>query len=231
MNTNDYDWIQNYVRDYIESNCNSLKRGLVTSINLKEHMVKVDLALEGVEQHWCRIVESYVGNDFGMRSLPQVDEEVLVAFIDGDINHPVVIGKYYNKVDQPPKDPEFKDPDEVLFKHKSGSLIKWLKAGQIWFKAIKYFFLKGLKEVYIEGAEKVVIKDALNVHIGATELGGSLNFYADTSVNWYIRKVPGGGPYDEFKMLWANFYAFKPILWVYSPNAGIFPTMPNPETD
>jgi uncharacterized protein involved in type VI secretion and phage assembly len=43
------------------------------------------------------------GDDRGTFFLPEVDDEVLVAFDHGDINHPYVIGSLWNGVDTPPE--------------------------------------------------------------------------------------------------------------------------------
>jgi uncharacterized protein involved in type VI secretion and phage assembly len=43
------------------------------------------------------------GGERGSFFLPEVGDEVLVAFEHGDINHPVVIGALWNGVDKPPE--------------------------------------------------------------------------------------------------------------------------------
>jgi uncharacterized protein involved in type VI secretion and phage assembly len=43
------------------------------------------------------------GKDRGTFFLPEVDDEVLVAFDHGDINHPYVLGSLWNGVDTPPE--------------------------------------------------------------------------------------------------------------------------------
>ncbi len=43
------------------------------------------------------------GNDRGTFFLPEVDEEVLVAFDRGEMSHPYVIGALWNGVDAPPE--------------------------------------------------------------------------------------------------------------------------------
>ena len=43
------------------------------------------------------------GNDRGSYFLPEVGDEVLVAFEQGDIHHPYVIGALWNGKDKPPE--------------------------------------------------------------------------------------------------------------------------------
>lgn len=68
--------------------------------------VKVDLPWRGEagdESHWARIATLMVGNGYGSFFIPDVGDEVLVAFEHGDINHPYVIGALWNGVDKPPE--------------------------------------------------------------------------------------------------------------------------------
>jgi uncharacterized protein involved in type VI secretion and phage assembly len=52
---------------------------------------------------WARLSTPMAGGDRGYWQIPEVDEEVLVAFIAGDPGQPVVVGSVWNGVDQPPE--------------------------------------------------------------------------------------------------------------------------------
>lgn len=54
------------------------------------------------ESYWARIATLMAGPDRGTFFLPEVSDEVLVAFEDGDIRHPYVIGALWNGEDTPP---------------------------------------------------------------------------------------------------------------------------------
>jgi len=56
------------------------------------------------ETDWCRVAQPYAGNGYGAVFVPEVDDEVLVAFVHGDMRFPVVLGGLYNGVDKPPTD-------------------------------------------------------------------------------------------------------------------------------
>src|SRR5439155_20015735 len=56
---------------------------------------------DGEESHWARIVSYMAGKDRGTFWLPEVDDEVLVAFAHGDFNQPIVLGALWNGIDKP----------------------------------------------------------------------------------------------------------------------------------
>lgn len=51
---------------------------------------------------WVRLAEPAAGANWGSNFIARVGQEVLVDFIDGDIDRPVVIGQLYNGPDTPP---------------------------------------------------------------------------------------------------------------------------------
>lgn len=54
----------------------------------------------GEESHWCRVLSFMAGKDRGTFWLPEVDDEVLVAFIHGDFQNGIVLGCLWNGVDK-----------------------------------------------------------------------------------------------------------------------------------
>lgn len=55
------------------------------------------------ETDWAMVAMPMAGKQRGMFFLPEVDDEVLVAFLDGDINCPYIIGSLWNAKDTPPE--------------------------------------------------------------------------------------------------------------------------------
>ncbi|MFN3415948.1 MAG: type VI secretion system Vgr family protein, partial [Caldimonas sp.] len=45
---------------------------------------------------WVRVAESWAGDNWGTNFLPRRGQEVVVQFLDGDIDRPVVVGAVYN---------------------------------------------------------------------------------------------------------------------------------------
>ena len=50
---------------------------------------------------WARVLMPWAGNGWGTQFIPRVGTEVLVAFMDGDADRPVVLGGLYNGQDKP----------------------------------------------------------------------------------------------------------------------------------
>ncbi|HYG35787.1 MAG TPA: type VI secretion system tip protein TssI/VgrG, partial [Clostridia bacterium] len=53
---------------------------------------------------WLRVASQWAGNSFGTVFIPRVGQEVLVEFLHGDPDQPVVIGSLYNTEMMPPYD-------------------------------------------------------------------------------------------------------------------------------
>nr|MBL8410023.1 type VI secretion system tip protein VgrG [Dechloromonas sp.] len=51
---------------------------------------------------WVRVAEWLSGPNWGSHFLPRIGTEVLIDFLDGDIDRPVVAGQFYNGADLPP---------------------------------------------------------------------------------------------------------------------------------
>jgi phage baseplate assembly protein V len=52
---------------------------------------------------WCRVANLFAGNGYGTVWTPEVGDEVLLAFVHGDLRLPVVLGGLYNGKDKPPR--------------------------------------------------------------------------------------------------------------------------------
>ena len=51
---------------------------------------------------WMRVCQPWAGTKWGAMTIPRVGQEVVVNFIDGDPDRPIVTGTVYNKVNMPP---------------------------------------------------------------------------------------------------------------------------------
>lgn len=55
---------------------------------------------DGEESYWCRVLSFMAGADRGVFWLPEINDEVLVAFLHGDFQNGIVLGTLWNGVDK-----------------------------------------------------------------------------------------------------------------------------------
>lgn len=75
------------------------------------------------ESNWARVATFMAGNDRGAHFLPEVDDEVLVCFEHGNINHPYIIGALYNSTDKVVEKNENGENNLRIIKSRSGHKI------------------------------------------------------------------------------------------------------------
>lgn len=65
--------------------------------------IQVTLKMCGTDANvWCRMIFEYAGADRGRFFLPEIDDEVLVGFLNDDPRYPVVLGSLYCSKAAPP---------------------------------------------------------------------------------------------------------------------------------
>ncbi|WP_028048509.1 VgrG-related protein [Cellulomonas sp. URHD0024] len=82
--------------------------GIVTNVADPENACRVKVRFpwldDQFESDWVRVLQLGAGNDRGWQLLPEVDDEVLVGFEQGDQRRPYVLGGLFNGKDKPPRD-------------------------------------------------------------------------------------------------------------------------------
>jgi uncharacterized protein involved in type VI secretion and phage assembly len=76
------------------------------------------------ESHWARVVATMAGNGRGAYFLPEVDDEVLVAFEHGSLEHPYVVGSLWNGKDKPHENNNDGKNDNRTIKSRSGHIVR-----------------------------------------------------------------------------------------------------------
>ncbi|MFQ5380403.1 MAG: VgrG-related protein, partial [Dehalococcoidia bacterium] len=104
--------------------------GVVSNIedpsNLGRVKVRFPWLSDSDETGWARVAGPMTGPDRGFFNLPEVDDEVLVVFVNGSFDHPVVVGGLWNGNDRPPNAASALSGGRVvqrLWKSRSGHLI------------------------------------------------------------------------------------------------------------
>lgn len=99
----------------------------VTNIQDEEKLgrikVKFPWLADQSETDWIRVMSFWAGNSRGGFFLPEVGDEVLVAFEHGNLNTPYVIGQLYNSKDIPPENNEDGNNDIKILKSRCGHTV------------------------------------------------------------------------------------------------------------
>jgi type VI secretion system secreted protein VgrG len=102
---------------------------------------------DGDSSCWIRVVQTLASNQWGAQFIPRIGQEVLVDFVDGDPDQPLVTGALYNAQKMPP----YKLPDN---RTQSGLKTRSSKDGTADnFNEIRFEDKKGSEDVYFH-AEK-----------------------------------------------------------------------------
>lgn len=76
------------------------------------------------ESFWARILTPMAGKAYGMYFLPEVGDEVLVAFEHGMIEFPYILGGLWNGKDKPPDTNSDGKNNKRVIKSRSGNIIR-----------------------------------------------------------------------------------------------------------
>jgi len=102
--------------------------GIVTNNKDPEGLGRVKVKLpwlsDADESDWARVAAPGAGKDRGICFLPEVGDEVLVAFEHGDSRSPYVLGGLWNGKDTPPAKNDDGQNSIRLIKSRSGHTIK-----------------------------------------------------------------------------------------------------------
>jgi len=71
--------------------------------------------------NWARIASPLAGNERGQQFMPELDDEALVAFEQGDLTRPYVIGFLWNGKDKPPRS----KPEQRVLRSVSGHTLEF----------------------------------------------------------------------------------------------------------
>lgn len=135
--------------------------------------IKFPTLPEMPEGYWARLVMPMAGRERGWMTIPEIDDEVLVSFVHGDINHAIVMGSLYNGVDTPPYANEDKENNLRVFQSRSGhrltfddtsgaERIELISHNEeirfIWDSANKTLSIYSGKDIIIEAKETISLK-------------------------------------------------------------------------
>jgi type VI secretion system secreted protein VgrG len=115
-------------------------------VKVKFHWDRSDVT-DGSNCCWIRVSQPWAGTNFGVLFTPRIGQEVLVQFLEGDPDQPIIVGRVYNNDHMPPY-------DLPLEKTKSGIRTRSsLDGGISNFNEIRFEDKKGAEELFVQ-AEK-----------------------------------------------------------------------------
>lgn len=112
---------------------------------------------------WVRVAQSWAGKNWGVQYVPRIGQEVVVSFLEGDPDHPLIIGSVYNADQMPPYELPTNQTQSGVKSRSSKD------ATTDNFNEIRFDDKKGSEEIYIH-AEKnlqVVVENNQTIKIGA----------------------------------------------------------------
>jgi uncharacterized protein involved in type VI secretion and phage assembly len=155
------------------------------------------------ESQWARIAAPMAGKDRGAYFLPEVDDEVLVAFEHGDIRFPYVVGMLWNSKDTPPaangdgknnvrviksrsghivrlNDEDGKESVEIIDKSAKNSIVIDTAKNTITIVSEKDITLQAANGTITLDAQKVAVKSSADAKV---EAGGGMDVKASATLN------------------------------------------------
>lgn len=112
---------------------------------------------------WIRVSQAWAGAGWGAVYLPRIGHEVIVSFLEGDPDRPIITGRVYHGSNKPP----YPLPDE-----KTKSTIKSDSSlGGDGFNELRFEDKKGEEEIFLHGEKNwtIVIENDKNQFVGHDE--------------------------------------------------------------
>ncbi len=114
---------------------------------------------------WVRVSHPWAGGNWGAVAIPRIGQEVIVDFVEGDPDQPIITGRVYNADKMPPYALPA-NQTQTGMKSRSSK-----KGGPANFNEIRFEDKKGSEEVYIhaEKDENIIVENCKTESVGADE--------------------------------------------------------------
>jgi type VI secretion system secreted protein VgrG len=109
---------------------------------------------------WIRVAQAWAGKNWGAMYIPRIGQEVIVEFLEGDPDKPIITGRVYNAQAKPPYDLPTEKTKSTLKSNSS-------KGGE-GFNEIRFEDKKGEEQIFIhaENDQDVRVKNDSKEYIG-----------------------------------------------------------------
>ena len=130
-----------------------------------------ELQDENMWTPWLRITQAHGGNDKGSYIIPEIDEEVMVGFENGNAEKPYVIGTLYHGK-QRPGDGWYSDSNDIkAFRTRNGHTVEVHDVDQ-----------GGFIRIYDNGKENYILTYSTDEKLIKLESKGNIELYADNDI-------------------------------------------------
>ncbi|WP_449433512.1 type VI secretion system Vgr family protein [Pseudomonas putida] len=129
---------------------------------------------------WARVAQAWAGNGWGAFFLPRVGQEVLVSFLEGDPDRPIITGCLFNGVNLPPY---------ALPEHQSRSTLKTLSTpGGGGGNELHFEDRKGEEKIFIHGERDfdVLVKQTIHEQANQRAVKITANHSTSTGADWIL---------------------------------------------
>ena len=162
-------------------------------------MIKVQFPWQkkkGLTTPWLRVVTPYAGKGKGMHIIPEVGEEVIIGFDNGNAERPFVFGAMFNGkasagtggAGNHVKGLQTASGNRIIFNDKDGSVfvrngngcgsITIDSAGNIYVDSCENIYLNAGKNIELTAKKEIKLKATENIKLNATQ-----NIMLDADVN------------------------------------------------
>ena len=114
---------------------------------------------------WVRVASTWAGKNWGFIAIPRIGQEVVVDFLEGDPDQPIITGRVYNAEQMPPYDlPANKTQTGIKTRSTTGG-------GTANFNELRFEDKKGAEQIYIhaEKDKQVVVENDRTESVGHDE--------------------------------------------------------------
>ena len=111
---------------------------------------------------WMRVSQNWAGKRWGAMFIPRIGQEVIVDFIEGDPDRPIITGRVYNAASMPPYD---------LPAEKTKSALKsYSSKGGGGFNELRFEDKKGAEQIFIQAErnQDIRVKSELKEFVGGS---------------------------------------------------------------
>jgi type VI secretion system secreted protein VgrG len=99
---------------------------------------------------WVRVSQNWAGKRWGAMFLPRIGQEVIVDFLEGDPDRPLITGRVYNGESMPP----YALPDEQT----KSAIKSYSSKGGDGFNELRFEDLKGEEQIFVHGQKDLDVR-------------------------------------------------------------------------